>query len=62
MASGYSGTSGYSGAGPDFSQLGAEEMDKIRAVLAYILIRNTDLHIENIYSLVFRSGSKITWN
>lgn len=38
------------------------EIDTIRVLLAYILINDTDLDIEVIYSFVFGSGRQIVWN
>ncbi len=38
------------------------ELDTIRVLLAYILINDTDLDIEIIYSFVFGSGRQIVWN
>lgn len=38
------------------------ELDTIRVLLAYILINDTDLDIEVIYSFVFGSGRQIVWN
>jgi hypothetical protein len=42
--------------------LDSEEMDNVRAVLTYILIHNTDLDMDTIYSIVFRDGGNITWH
>ncbi len=39
-----------------------EDMDAIKAVMAYMLIKGTDLETEMIYSLVFRNGQRITWH
>lgn len=38
------------------------ELDTIRVLLAYILIKDTDLDIELIYSFVFGNGRQIVWN
>lgn len=38
------------------------ELDTIRMLLAYILIKDTDLDIELIYSFVFSRGRQIIWN
>lgn len=38
------------------------ELDTVRVLLAYILINDTDLDIEVIYSFVFGSGRQIVWN
>ncbi len=39
-----------------------EEMDAVRAAIAYMLIKNTDLDREAVYSIVFEEGRKITWH
>lgn len=39
-----------------------EELDAIRAVFAYILLKNTDMDKEMVYSLVFENGGRITWH
>lgn len=38
------------------------ELDTIRVILAYILINDTDLDIDMIYSFVFCGGKQIIWN
>lgn len=38
------------------------ELDTIRLLLAYILIKDTDLDIEQIYAFVFSRGRNIIWN
>ncbi len=38
------------------------ELDTIRVILAYILINDTDLDIDMIYSFVFCGGKRIIWN
>ncbi|MCX8030140.1 MAG: hypothetical protein N3A59_00980 [Thermodesulfovibrionales bacterium] len=38
------------------------ELDTIRILLAYILINDTDLDIDEIYSFVFSNGRQIVWN
>jgi hypothetical protein len=38
------------------------EIDSIRAMLTYILIHNTDLDLDTIYSIVFKEGDNITWH
>ncbi len=38
------------------------ELDTIRMLLAYILIKDTDIDIELIYSFVFSRGRQIIWN
>jgi hypothetical protein len=39
-----------------------EEIDNIRTMLTYILINNTDLDLDTIYSIVFKDGGNITWH
>ncbi|GAQ94066.1 hypothetical protein TAGGR_1237 [Thermodesulfovibrio aggregans] len=39
-----------------------EEIDMIRALLAYLLMRETDLHEDDIYSFIFSKGKQIIWN
>ncbi|MCX7913050.1 MAG: hypothetical protein N2511_00540 [Thermodesulfovibrionales bacterium] len=38
------------------------ELDTIRFILAYILINDTDLDIDMIYSFIFCGGRQIVWN
>jgi len=42
--------------------LDTEEIDMIRALLVYLLMRETDLHEDDIYSLIFSKGKHIIWN
>lgn len=42
--------------------LDREEIDMIRALLAYLLMRETDLHEDDIYSFIFSKGKQIVWN
>lgn len=39
-----------------------EEIDMIRALLVYLLMKETDLHEEDIYSFIFSKGKQIIWN
>lgn len=39
-----------------------EEIDMIRALLVYLLMRETDLHEDDIYSFIFSKGKQIVWN
>ncbi|MCS7203336.1 MAG: hypothetical protein NZ809_02655 [Thermodesulfovibrio sp.] len=39
-----------------------EEIDMIRALLVYLLMRETDLPEDDIYSFIFSKGRKIIWN
>jgi hypothetical protein len=45
-----------------FESLDALEHDSLRALLASVLMQETDLDIENIYSLLFQDGSAIMWH
>lgn len=38
------------------------ELDTIRALLAYILMKDTDIETEEIYAFIFGKGRQITWN
>jgi len=38
------------------------ELDTIRALLTYILMKDTDLDAEEIYAFVFGKGRQIIWN
>lgn len=38
------------------------ELDTIRALLTYILMKDTDLEAEEIYAFVFGHGRQIIWN
>ncbi|KAF0181029.1 MAG: serine/threonine protein kinase [Nitrospirae bacterium] len=38
------------------------ELDTIRALLAYILMKDTDLESEDIYAYTFGRGRQIIWN
>ncbi len=38
------------------------EIDMIRTLLANILIKETDLDIEDIYAFIFGKGRHITWH
>lgn len=40
----------------------SEEIDMIRALLVYLLMRETDWHEEDIYSFIFSKGKQIIWN
>lgn len=45
-----------------FAAQPVEDLDGLRAALASFLMDNTDLDMDNIYSLLFESGSKIIWH
>ena len=38
------------------------ELDTIKALLTYILMKDTDLEAEEIYAFVFGHGRQIIWN
>jgi hypothetical protein len=38
------------------------ELDTIRALLAFILMKDTDLETEEIYAFIFGRGRQIIWN
>jgi len=42
--------------------LDREEIDMIRALLVYLLMRETDLPEDDIYSFIFSKGKQIVWN
>jgi len=39
-----------------------DELDAIRAMLVYILMKNTPLDREDIYTCIFGEGKRILWN
>lgn len=39
-----------------------DELDSVRALLAYVLMRSTDMDEDDIYALVFQEGKKIIWH
>lgn len=38
------------------------ELDTIKALLSYILMKETEMDTEEIYAFVFGKGRQITWN
>ncbi|MEJ2183013.1 MAG: hypothetical protein P8Y66_05780 [Nitrospirota bacterium] len=40
----------------------SEAMDSLRAAMVLILMRETDMDMDTIYSVVFLGGDKITWH
>jgi hypothetical protein len=38
------------------------ELDTIKALLSYILMKETEIETEDIYAFIFGKGRKITWN
>ena len=43
-------------------RLQREELDRLREVLVYILMKDTDIDVDEVYSLVFQNGASITWH
>lgn len=39
-----------------------DELDTLRALMAYMLMDNTEMDRDMIYSLVFQSGRTIIWH
>ncbi len=39
-----------------------EELDRLREVLVYILMKDSDVDVDEVYSLVFQNGASITWH
>lgn len=46
----------------DLLYLDEDELDTIKAFLAYVLMKNTQLDKEDIYTYIFGEGKKILWN
>lgn len=44
------------------AQDGEEDSDALKAAFASLLMKTTDMDAEEIYSIVFRFGSRITWH
>lgn len=42
--------------------LDGDELDAMKALLAYLLMDSTDMDRDAIYSLVFQGGEKIIWH
>jgi DNA-binding protein Fis len=42
--------------------LDADEMDSVKAAVAYILLNDSGMDLDTIYELVFQEGEKITWH
>jgi hypothetical protein len=38
------------------------ELDTIKALLVYMLMRDSDLDVEDIYAFIFGRGRQLTWN
>jgi hypothetical protein len=43
-------------------KLDEDELDILKSLLVYVLIRKSSFEKEDIYSLVFGGGRRITWN
>jgi len=39
-----------------------DDIDVIRVFLVYLLMKGTDLGIDDIYNYIFGEGKKILWN
>ena len=46
----------------EIEHLQGEELDRLREVLVYILMKDTDIDVDEVYSLVFQNGASITWH
>ena len=46
----------------DFIYLEEEEIDEVKALLVYILMKDSLLDSEDIYSSIFGGGKRITWH
>lgn len=42
--------------------LEVEEIDMVKALLVYLLMRETDLPEDDIYTFIFSKGKQIVWN
>ena len=42
--------------------LDGDEIDAVRSVLVYILMKNTSLDKDEIYAYIFGKGKRIIWN
>ncbi len=39
-----------------------DDMDAIKVFLVYLLMKSTDLDVEDIYTYIFGDGKRILWN
>jgi hypothetical protein len=46
----------------EFLYLEEEELDEIKALLVYILMKDSPLDREDIYTSIFGEGKRITWH
>ena len=46
----------------EFIYLEEEEIDEVKALLVYILMKESLLDSEDIYSSIFGGGKRITWH
>jgi hypothetical protein len=46
----------------EFVYLEEEEIDEVKALLVYILMKESLLDSEDIYSSIFGGGKRITWH
>jgi hypothetical protein len=57
MATGYSDN-----AYDEIEHLQGEELDRLREVLVYILMKDAEIDVDEVYSLVFQNGASIVWH
>ena len=48
--------------GDDLFYSDEDDLDEIKSLLAYILMKNTELDSERIYSYIFGEGKRILWH
>lgn len=46
----------------EYSLLSDEELDDLKSLLAYIIVRDTRVDWEEVYTLVFGRGRRIQWH
>jgi hypothetical protein len=39
-----------------------DEIESVRTALAYMLLENTEMDLDTVYSLIFHKGKKINWH
>lgn len=42
--------------------MGEEDLDTIRSVLVYLLMKKSTLDTEEVYALVYGDGNRVTWH
>lgn len=45
-----------------WSSLDEDDVDALRVFLVYLLMKGTELGIEDIYNYIFGDGKRILWN